>query len=89
MGDDHPLTKLIGSNDTHTKWVVWFVGLAIVGLLGTLLKLDRDHVSTTAHDALLKATAVEMQSAVLRERLDSQLTAIREDLADIKKELKR
>jgi hypothetical protein len=75
-------------DSSHSKWVQWFVGISIVGLLGTLLALDREHVSSTAHAALLKATAVEKENAVLRERLDSQLESIREDVAEIKEMLR-
>jgi len=88
MGAEHPIAKLVGS-DSHTKWIVAIVSFAIVGLLGALLKLDRDHVASTANSALLKATSVEMQNAVLRERLDGQLSAIRDDLAEIKETLKQ
>jgi hypothetical protein len=86
MNGEHPVARLIGT-DSHTKWIVGFVSLAIVGLLGTLLKLDRDHISRDSREALLKATAVEMENAVLRERLDANFRAIREDLAEIKEKL--
>ena len=84
---DHPLARLVGE-DSHARWVVAIVSIALVSLVGSLLALDRDHVSTMAREALVKAIAVEKDNAVLKARLDSQLSAIRDDVAEIKEILR-
>ena len=84
---EHPLSRLVGE-DSHRNWIVGVVSFAIVALLGGLISLDRDHVGTTADQALAKATAVEREHAVLKARLDSDLRAIKEDVAEIKQILR-
>jgi hypothetical protein len=56
----------------NPKWLVTLVSISIVtilGLIGTLLKIDRDRIELTAMEAHVLATRNEMQVEVLKTKL--------------------